>query len=634
MSVVNISLDFETYSECDIFKAGAYAYANHPTTLALCLAWAVDDEKPRLWTPDMPAPQDLFDLIAKGAKLWAWNSFFEMSIWNLVLNWPDVPFDQWRDTAALAAAQAYPRALGKCGEAMGLAGDAVKSKRGKLLIQRCCKPYRGERLIDKDLYRELFDYCLQDVVAEREIRDRLRDLRGVEQDVWETDQKINWRGVRLDRDSIYNALAIIDEHSVALNTEVCALTEGFMDSTGSRAKAMLWTESQGYTLESYDKTAISNALSDSTLPANVRRFLEIRQALSKSSTKKYDSMKKVLGADGRAHGVLMYHGASTGRWAGRHFQPQNLPRPTIDNIEEVIDQMRDRDPASITHEPMEALSSCLRGMLIASEGNRLLVSDYASIEARVLAWVAGHTASLEVFEKGKDIYKFTAANMFAVNYSEVDYDQRFVGKVATLALGYQGGVRAFQVMAKNYGVDVDDDRARSIVNDWRAANDPVVKTWVSTERAARNAVSYKGKEFFAPGGSFKMISGDLLFKLPSGRILSFPMAKLAPGDRGMNLIYMGMNNVTHKWGEIKAYGGSLVQSITQAIARDLLAVAVLRLEDAGYPVVLHVHDEIVGDVPEDFGSLKEFERLMCVLPAWAAGLPVIAEGYESNRYRK
>ena len=633
---MNISLDFETYSECDIRASGAYAYANHPTTEVLCMAWAVDDEAPELWTPDQPVPQRLLCLIQAGeATVWAWNSFFEMCIWNLVLKWEPVPINQWRDTAALAAAQAYPRALGKCGEALGLEGDAAKDKRGKVLIQRLCKPYRGKRNSDPEMMRELYDYCLQDVVAEREIRKKLRPLRGLENDVWVTDQIINWRGVRLDSESIENALSIIDDHSKAMNQKVYELTDGAMDSTGSRAKAMIWTAEQGYKLGSYDKAAIAEALIDDNCPPKVKQLLEIRQSLSKSSTKKYDAMRAVLGTDSRAHGVLMYHGAATGRWAGRHFQPQNLPRPTVDDVDSVIEEMKLRDPAKITGEPMEALSSCLRGMLIASPGHRLVVADYSSIEARVLAWLADHEPVLDIFRDEKDIYKFTAATMYGVDYSQVDKDQRFVGKVATLALGYQGGQRAFQKMAEAYGTEVTDTQAIRIRDDWRKANQPIVKLWADTERAARNAVSYKGKEFAAAKGSFKFVNGDLLFKLPSGRILSFPEAKVSVNARGsMSLFYSGMDNHTHRWGEISAYGGSLVQSITQAVARDILAEAVLRVEQARYPVVLHVHDEIVADVPEDHGSLEHFEELMCVLPKWGKGLPITAEGYESLRYRK
>jgi len=632
---LNISLDFETYSECDIRKAGAYAYADHCTTEVLCMAWSVNDDPPELWTPDMPAPQRLLSLIeAGGATVWAWNSFFEMAIWNLVLKWKPVPIEQWRDTAALAAAQAYPRALGKCGEALGLDGDDAKSKRGKLLIQRCCKPYRGKRVRDPKLYQELYDYCLQDVVAEREIRQRLRNLRGIESAVWEADQRINWRGVQLDRKSIENGLAIIDKHSSAMNKRVESLTGGFIDSTGSRAKAMQWCASQNYPLPKYDKAAISDALVDDLCPALVKEFLEIRQSLSRSSTKKYSAMLECLGKDGRVHGSLMYHGASTGRWSGRHINPQNLPRPTIKDVDACIVQMRLRDPEAISGEPMESLASCLRGMLTASNGNRLMVSDYASIEARALAWLADHHEVLQTFRDGKDIYKATASGMFNVPYELINSDQRFIGKVATLALGYQGGVRAFQKMSEAYGTEVTEGQALKIRNDWRDANMAIVKLWMDTEKAARNAISYSGKPFTAAKGTFRMVAGDLLFKLPSDRILSFPEAQLRQGDRNTEIMYKGMNNHTHRWGEIKAYGGSIVQSITQAVARDILAETILRLEAAQYPIVLHVHDEIVADVPENHGSLAEFEKLMCVLPNWAEGMPVESEGYESKRYRK
>lgn len=629
-----ISLDFETYSECDIRSAGAYAYADHRSTEVLCLAWAVDNQAPKLWRPGDVIPNELFDYIKAGAEVWAWNSFFEMCVWNLVLEWPEIPIHQWNDTAALAAAQAYPRALGKCGEALGLQGDQAKDKRGKLLIQRLCKPYRGKRNRDPELLQELYDYCLQDVVAEREIRWRLRELRGFERDVFTLDQTINWRGVRLDKNSIEHALDIIAQVEKRLNKEVEKITDGEMASTASRARALAWIDSQGYQMTSYDKAAVQAALEDRMCPPKVRRFLEIRQALSKASTKKYDAMRAVLGKDGRAHGVLLYHGAATGRWAGRHFQPQNLPRPSVDDVDSVIETLPSRDPDRVPGEPMEALASCLRGMLIASPGNRLVVCDYASIEARVLAWMADHDSTLNYFHKGLDIYKATASDMYGIPYRDVDKDQRFLGKVATLALGYQGGVRAFQKMAQAYGADIDETTALRVRDDWRAANKPIVSLWREIEEAAISAVSW-GEEVVTRCGSFKLIKRDLLFKLPSGRILSFPNAHFKMNEWGDNkLAYEGMNNQIHRWGVIDIYGGSLVQSITQAIARDLLAHAVYQVEKAGYPVVLTVHDEIVSDVPVGHGSLEEFSKIMTNAPDWARGIPIEAEGYESKRYRK
>jgi DNA polymerase len=624
-----ISIDFETYSECDIRSAGAYAYADHPTTEVLCLGWAVGDEAPRLWTPDMPAPTEVLKLVSEGAEIWAWNSFFETCVWNRVLGWPEVPFEQWRDTAALASAQAYPRALGACGEFMGMDADQAKNKRGKLLIQRLCKPYLGKRVRDQALLKELYDYCLQDVVAERAIRNRLRPLRPSEQALWEIDQLINWRGVRLDRESIEHALHLIETVETRLNAEVKEITRHALSSTSSRAKSLEWIASRGYAMEGYDKQAVQTAIADPQCPSEVKRFLEIRQALSKASTKKYQAMREVLGQDGRAHGVLVYHGAATGRWAGRHFQPQNLPRPTIEDVDTAIAAMPTRDPEALPGEPMEVLSSCLRGMLVGSEGCRLMVFDFSAIEARTLAWMAKHQTVLDAFERGLDIYKVTASEMYGVDYNKVSKDQRFLGKVATLALGYQGGVMAFSKMAEAYGAQVDEATATKVRDDWRRANKPIVTLWAEVERAALRAVQY-GERESTRCGDFKVVDQDLLFKLPSGRPLSFPRARLTDG----RVVYQGHNNHTHQWGDIQAYGGSLVQSITQAIARDLLAEAVVRLERAGYPVVLTVHDEIVADVPAGHGTLKDFEALMCELPVWAEGLPIAAEGYESVRYRK
>lgn len=622
-----ISLDFETYSECDIRKAGAFAYADHPSTEVICLAWALDDEPPVLWTPDMPAPTDLFRLIEKGAEVWAWNSFFELAIWERVLHWPSVPISQWNDTAALAAAQAYPRALGKCGEFMGMTGDAQKDKRGKYLIQRLCKPYRGKRVRDPELLQELYDYCLQDVVAESAIRKRLRPLHPTERQVWVTDQKMNLRGVRLDKDNIGHAIAIIEKLAIELNQEVYELTNGALSSTASRAKSLEWINAQGVKMDSYDKAAVACAL-EGVCPPNVYRFLQIRQALSKSSTKKYQAMLDCLARDNRAHGTGMYHGAATGRWSGRHFQPQNLPRPIVDDVDSVINVLKYRSTQQLDGEPMALLASCLRGMLIAGKGRRLLVSDYSAIEARVLAWLAGHETVLQSFRDGLDLYKVTASDMYAIPYRDVDKDQRFLAKIATLALGYQGGVKAFQKMAQNFGTVVDDEQALKIRDEWRATNKPIVKIWHEVEAAAVKAVQ-SGKADTSVG-VFNMIGNDLVFVLPSHRLLSFPKAEVS----NSKLSYHGMNNYTHKWEAIPTYGGSLVQSITQAVARDLLAHSLLLIEQAGYDPIMTVHDEIVADTRNDHGSLDEFNELMCRLPEWASGLPMAVEGYESERYRK
>ena len=503
----------------------------------------------------------------------------------------------------------------------------LKDKRGKYLIQRLCKPYKGERVRDPELLAELYDYCVQDVVAERAIRKRLRPLHPNERQVWITDQKMNLRGVRLDKDNIGHAIAIIEKLAIELNAEVFELTNGALSSTASRAKSLEWINAQGVKMDSYDKAAVTCAL-EGVCPPDVYRFLQIRQALSKSSTKKYQAMLDCLARDNRAHGTGMYCGAATGRWSGRHFQPQNLPRPIVDDVDAVIDVLKYRNTQQLDGEPMALLASCLRGMLISGKGRRLIVSDYSAIEARVLAWLAGHETVLQSFRDGLDLYKVTASDMYGIPYSDVDKDQRFLGKVASLALGYQGGVKAFQKMAQNFGTVVDDEQALKIRDDWRAANRPVVKLWHEVEAAAIKAVQ-SGKADTSIG-VFNMVGNDLVFVLPSQRLLSFPKAQVS----NSKLSYHGMNNYTHKWEAIPTYGGSLVQSITQAVARDLLAHSLLLIEQAGYDPIMTVHDEIVADTRNDHGSLDEFNELMCRLPQWATGLPMSVEGYEAERYRK
>jgi DNA polymerase len=503
----------------------------------------------------------------------------------------------------------------------------LKDKRGKYLIQRLCKPYRGKRVRDPELLSELYDYCMQDVIAERAIRKKLRPLHPTERQVWVTDQKMNLRGVRLDKDNIGHAIAIIEKLAIELNQEVYELTNGALSSTASRAKSLEWINSQGVRMDSYDKAAVTCAL-EGVCPPNVYRFLQIRQALSKSSTKKYQAMLDCLARDNRAHGTGMYHGAATGRWSGRHFQPQNLPRPIVDDVDSVIDVLKYRNTQQLDGEPMALLASCLRGMLIAGKGRRLLVSDYSAIEARVLAWLAGHETVLQSFRDGLDLYKVTASDMYGIPYSDVDKDQRFDGKISVLALGYQGGSRAFTKMAANYGTDVDEATALKIRDEWRAANRPIVKLWHEVEAAAVKAVQ-SGKADTSIG-VFNMIGNDLVFVLPSQRLLSFPKAQVS----NSKLSYHGMNNYTHKWEAIPTYGGSLVQSITQAVARDLLAHSLLLIEQANYDPIMTVHDEIVADTRNDHGSLDEFNELMCRLPEWATGLPMAVEGYEAERYRK
>lgn len=635
---MQISIDFETYSEADLRAIGAYKYAAHPTTEVLCMAWAIDDEEPQLWTPDQPFPARLFDEIFRGAEIWAWNAGFERAIWEHVVS-PradaiGIEPDQWNDTAALAAALALPRALGKCAAVLGLAEQ--KDDGGRYLIQKLCKPYRGERRRDPHLLDELYAYCKQDVKTEREIKRYVQQYKPTtagEREVWLLDQEINNRGLGIDTASASAAIEIIYKIGERLTDSVKELTTGELAGVGSRDQVMRWARSRGYKLTGYDKNTILNALADPALPDDVRHVLEVRRTLGKASTSKYQAMLNLAGEDGRARGLFWYHGAQTGRWAGRGFQPQNLPRPAFDDTDNCIKLFEHRDPELIEAlygDPMAALSSCLRGMIVPAKGHRLIVSDFSAIEARVLAWLADEQGPLDVFREGGDIYCHAATGIYGRTITPKDKEERQIGKVAVLALGYQGGVGAFQTMAKAYRVEVEDEKADEIKVKWRKAHKKIVRFWYDLEQAATNAVAYKGTVFIAGRVAFK-VEGDFLFaKLPSGRRLAYYKPVVSNGE----LQFFATNGRTGQWCRNDTYGGKLCENVTQAVARDLLASAMLRLENAGYKVVASIHDEIICEMPIGEGSLATMEQLMCELPDWATGLPMAAEGFQCERYRK
>ncbi|ASX25892.1 DNA polymerase [Candidatus Williamhamiltonella defendens] len=632
-----VSLDFETYSEADIKKWGAWGYACHPSTEVICMAYAIGESAPVLWLPGEALPEFIRE--PGGFTLHAWNSFFEWGIWHHVQGWPETDMNQWHDTAALAAALALPRALGECGAALGISQDKQKDRRGKYLIQRLCKPNRGKRIQDTKLLQELYDYCLQDVIAEREIAAQLRPLNRTERQVWELDQKINIRGVHVDMGAVDHALIMIDQTTQKLNEEVAQITNRHLTNVSQRQRVMDYiSHDLGYPLMKFDKVTLGEVLKDDALPDTARRLIEIRQQLGKTSTAKYSALKELVTNDQRAHGLLMYHGASTGRWSGRHFQPQNLPRPAFKNTDVCIELFQYQDAPLldvIYNDAMEALSSCLRGMICAPKGKRLMVSDYSAIEARVLAWLAGQQDVLEVFQHHGLIYEHTASRLYGIPLEQVTEEARFIGKVATLALGYQGGARAFQGMAQVYGVEIDTDLADRIKNDWRKANRNIVQFWWNIEKAAIQATKNPNVCFHYRLIHFRTMNHYLFCRLPSGRLLAYYQPRIIEGDfKAEQLSFMGSNSVTRKWERQKTYGGKLVENITQAVARDLMAEAMLRVEAAGYEIVLSVHDELIAEASNGFGSVEEFQHLMCQLPDWAKGLPLKSQGFECQRYRK
>lgn len=656
IKVRKIHLDFETYSECNLKTHGAWVYAEHPSTEPICLSYWFDtdpDEKIRRWVPDLfdcamrqwTMPEDLHQAIFEdGAVIAGWNVMFEWVIWNLCLGWESPPINQWEDTMAIAATHALPLALDKCAQAIRIVDQ--KDKRGSYLIQKLCKPVRGKRNRDPGLYRELYSYCDQDVRTERGIARKLKPMIPRERSIWELWTRMFIRGVKLDPDLIAAANDMATDIRESLDRDTQIKTAGLVSSTRKRNQVLDLMESHGVVTNKLTKQAIKDLLERDDLPQLVRELLENRLESTKASVAKYKKALDVIANDERAHGMQQYHGATTGRDAGRLLQVQNFSRPTFDDVDHCIDYilLRDLDAVELLWgAPMEALSSCLRGMITASPGNRLVVADYSAIEARAIAWFADQMDVLEVFKGHGKIYEYTAAQIYNMDWRDVGKDsiERFIGKVASLALGYQGGAGAFLSMAALYGVVLEESFVEGIVKAWRKKNDKIKQFWYDLDKAAIRAVKHPGKWFPIPNGKISFACDKrrnfLYMKLPSGRKLMYfkPTLEIVSKDWGdvEQVTHLGFDK-KRRWGRIHRYGGSWAENAVQAFCRDLMYDAGLRLDDAGYHIVMTVHDEIISDVPDDHGSYEDFKRMMCELPGWAQGLPVNASGYEAFRFRK
>lgn len=717
--------DYETKSTVDLPKTGVHVYAEHPTTDVWCMAYAVDDEPVKLWIPGQPCPSEFIACATEpGWIAVAHNDQFESTIEAYVMGprygWPIIPQDRHRCTMTEAYAMALPGSLENAAAALGI-GDR-KDMGGRKVMMQMSKPRRIEpdgTIVwwdDDERKRKLYSYCMNDVVVERAVDKRLLRLSSAEQHMWHVDQAINNRGIYVDLPAVRQAIKLVTYETERLNFEMSRVTSGEVPKCSQAAKLLEWANARGACMDSMDKDAIRHALMRCAGDDRLVKALLLRQEAAKSSTAKLVAMINGSNADGRMRGTMQYHAASTGRFGGRRVQPQNLPR-----IETLVDAGGDADQAAIeaviediatssdmanlsnridlfSGRPLAVLADCIRSFICAAPGNRLISADFSNIEGRVLAWLAGETWKIAAFEAydagtGPDIYKLTASRVASVLEktertveSVTKQERQAIGKTPELACGYQGSVGAFQTMAANYNLSIDDEQAREIVNAWRANHPAVKQFWYDLDDAAVAAIDNPGRVFEA-GAAGRMIryrkAGSFLFcQLPSGRVLTYPYpstvecyfakhqvhgevreirrSEVAQYDAATTTVedkredgavltrvvkawktwdkrqmrYMAVDAVTKQWGPSKAYGGLLAENVTQAVARDLLTSAILRLEARGYPVVLHVHDECVSEVPEGFGSVAEYEAIMCESPVWAAGLPVAASGWSGSRYRK
>ncbi len=656
---IELGLDIETYSSVDI-KNGAYAYSEAPDFEILLISYKFSDE-------DKVRCIDLTDDAAGHKRFWnaltdpdviktAYNANFERTCLAKHTGEP-MPPEQWRCTMILAVQLGLPRSLAAVGSALGLSEEEQKKKTGAALIQYFCRPCRatrinGGRTKNTRLHApekwELFkEYNIQDVVAEQEILRRLKDFRPdeSEQDLWTLDQEINDRGVLLDIEMAGLIVEFDNQRSEALRTEAQELTG--LSNPNSLAQLKPWLAKNGLVTETLRKDDVSAMLSDQALKPNVRRVLTIRQALGKTSVKKYQTMLDIAGSDNRARGIMQFYGGHTGRWAGRSLQPQNLARNTMPDEE--LDMAREFVKAGdfeglemLFGEPSHVFSQLVRTAFIPSPGNRFVVSDFSAIEARVIAWIAGEDWRLDVFRNNGDIYCESASRIYHVPVVKhgINGELRQRGKVAELALGYGGSVGAMKSMDTTGSVP--EEEMQGIVQQWRAESPAIVRMWKDCEQAAISVITGKqprrmlrtlqGTEFY-----MRTVDGTpvLFIGLPSGRPIAFWDPKVMETDMGRRITYMTQNQTTRKWERCETYGGKLTENIVQSVARDCLAEKMKLLEAQGFPIVFHVHDEMVFDVPRSCSDAADIvDRVMSEPIDWAPGLPLKGGTYECDFYRK
>lgn len=651
-------VDIETYSSTDI-KAGAFKYMEAPDFEILLVAYAWNDEPVRIidmLTADPYAPdfdeeayqewQDVWaGLVSPDVVKVAHNSAFERGAFARWLG-KDMPPEEWEDTMILAAMNGLPMSLDDAGAALQLRDQKIKE--GTLLINYFCKPCKPTianggrtRNLPKhapDKWERFAEYCRRDVEVCQAIYQKLHrfPVPDWERKVWALDARINERGVLVDRELAEAAIAVDEAFREEHTAELQKLTN--LDNPNSVAQLKDWLEGVGVFADSLNKATVAD-LRTSVPDPTTRRVLELRQLLGKTSTKKYEAMTTTAGKDHRVRGLLQYYGAGrTGRWAGRLVQVQNLPQNHLDDIGLVRELVRDRDLETLEmlfDSVPDVLSQLIRTAFIAKPGHTFLVSDYAAIEARVIAYLAGEKWRMDVFAQGGDIYCSSASQMFKVPVEKhgINGHLRQKGKIAELACGYGGGVGAL----KAFGADkmgLTEEEMLDIVTQWRQASPTIPRFWRDAENAAKRALENPGRTFTLPCGVKYLRDADALrCRLPSGRILSYWDARIEDyGDRP-SIVFMGQNQTTRKWEKTETWGGKLVENIVQAYARDCLAVALLRLDEAGYRICFHVHDEIIAEAP-DGSRWEDMAEIMGRPIDWAPGLLLRGDGYDTKFYMK
>ena len=656
---MRVHIDFETRSEVDIWKAGAWIYSAHPSTKVQCIAFARENEEVLLIPKDEVAMSNRMTMLEvlvhdPTVIFVAHNAFFERSIWlNIMtkkLGWEPIPLRRWRCTQAKALAYGLPKGLEKSANALG--AEQRKDKTGRQIMLRMCKPLpnkKGEIIYDEDPehYKTLYEYCRQDVRVERDLDTALPDLSDAEQEIWFYDQLINTRGVQVDMPTVKKFIDILEAKTNSLNKELVALTAGAITKGTQVASMLKFLNAGGANMTSLNKQSVADAIKEGLLTKDQIQILRLRQQLGKSSLAKYAKLVAAVDDQGVLRDSYVYHGASTGRWGGKLVQLQNLPKNKAEvDTDVAIDTLATHGyPAVEMIYPgnlMEVLSSCIRGLFVPASGKEMYVVDYGAIEARIVMWLSGETQGLKEFEAtdrgtDEDIYVKMAQRIY--NNSNLtkanNPGERQLGKQAILGCGYGMGAPKFQATCAGYGIQISEPDAKRIVDLYRSTYFNVKNYWTDMERTVLNAYQNPGKP--QDLGNVRWIyikERDAVFcKLPSGRILTYLEPKMVENKfGGMSLSFM--TEVTSQWVRRDTYGGLLVENITQAVARDIMAYRMPALEATGFPILMHTHDEIVSERASGEARLQEMITIMCKVPIWAVGCPIVAEGFLCQRYKK
>lgn len=639
-----LSIDLETYSSVDLGKSGVYKYAESEDFEILLFAYSIDDGEVKvvdLASGEIIPEEILSALSDESIEKWAFNANFERVCLSRFLGKRLKP-QGWYCTMIWSAYLGLPLSLEKVGEVLKL--DKQKMNEGKALIRYFsipCKPTKTNGMRKRNLphhdlkkWSTFKEYNQRDVETEMEIKKKLSAFP-VPQSEWENywvDQNINDIGILIDEVLVDSAIKfdeILREENMDRAIELTGL-----ENPNSPLQLKEWLNKRGLEIDSLAKKDVESALKNAE--GDIKEVLELRQELSKSSVRKYDAMKNVKGKDNRARGLIQFYGANrTGRYSGRLIQVQNLRRNNLKDLDLARSLVKNRDyeTMEILYEsPSDILSQLIRTAFIPKEGTRFIISDFSAIEARVLAWLAGEKWVLDAFETGEDIYCRTASRMFGVLVEKhgVNGHLRQKGKIATLACGYQGALGALKAMG-GIEMGLSEDELQSIVDSWREANPNIVSLWWDIDSVVKRVVKTRSKE----GYKNLVISyekGILFIQLPSKRRLAYPKAKIGMNRfGGESIVYEGIV-VGNKWDKIESYGGKFVENIVQAIARDILAESMIRLEKKGFNIVMHIHDEVV--IESDSSSIEEINEIMSAVPEWTPGLILDADGFESEFYKK